>query len=152
MLYEWRNVPRLDGYSPAQLMFGYRQRSCLPLLPCRNRPISFHEAADSKDNSHNISKILHDRHKKSLSPLTPGQKVLLQNPKTSLWDSHETIRPDKHSYTINMENRFLIWPLQLLRPFILEDSIKFHSPTPTQVTQPLVIPPDFNCVCCCVSV
>ena len=22
MLYEWRNVPRADGFSPAQLMFG----------------------------------------------------------------------------------------------------------------------------------
>ena len=33
MLYEWRNMPRSDGYSPAQLLFGRRQRTCLPLLP-----------------------------------------------------------------------------------------------------------------------
>ena len=31
MLYEWRNVPRADGYSPAQLLFGRRQRTSLPL-------------------------------------------------------------------------------------------------------------------------
>ena len=30
MLYEWRNVPRTDGFSPAQLMFGRALRtSCL---------------------------------------------------------------------------------------------------------------------------
>ena len=29
VLYEWRNVPRADGYSPAQLMFGRAQRTCL---------------------------------------------------------------------------------------------------------------------------
>ena len=33
MLYEWRNVPRSDGYSPAQLMFGRAQRTSLPSLP-----------------------------------------------------------------------------------------------------------------------
>ena len=29
MLYEWRNVPRTDGFSPAQLMFGRAQRLSL---------------------------------------------------------------------------------------------------------------------------
>ena len=33
VLYKWRNVPRSDGYSPAQLLFGRRQRTSLPLLP-----------------------------------------------------------------------------------------------------------------------
>ena len=33
VLYEWRNVPRADGYSPAQLMFGRAQRTSLPSLP-----------------------------------------------------------------------------------------------------------------------
>ena len=27
MLYEWRNVPRADGYSPSQLMFGRSQQT-----------------------------------------------------------------------------------------------------------------------------
>ena len=34
MLYEWRNVPRSDGYSPAQLIFGHAQRT--PLSKCAN--------------------------------------------------------------------------------------------------------------------
>ena len=52
MLYEWRNVPCSDGYSPAQLLFGHRQRTCLPLLPSQIQPIDFPTAAASKDTAH----------------------------------------------------------------------------------------------------
>ena len=41
MLYEWRNVPRSDGYSPAQLMFGRAQRTSLPSLPSQTFPSTF---------------------------------------------------------------------------------------------------------------
>ena len=37
VLYEWRNVPRSDSYSPAHLLFGRRQRKSLLLLPIQNR-------------------------------------------------------------------------------------------------------------------
>ena len=78
MLYEWRNVPRSDGYSPAQLLFGRRQRTNLPILPLQNRPINFNEAASSKDAVHTSSADYHDLHKKILPTLTPGKTVLLQ--------------------------------------------------------------------------
>ena len=38
MLYKWRNVPRADGYSPSQLMFGQSQRTCLYLCLHRTLP------------------------------------------------------------------------------------------------------------------
>ena len=44
MLYEWRNVPRSDGYSPAELMFGRAQRMSLPTLLSQNVPIDFKSA------------------------------------------------------------------------------------------------------------
>ena len=56
MLYEWRNVPRSDGYSPAQLMFGRGQRTSLPSLPSQNVPINFSSAASAKDAAHARSK------------------------------------------------------------------------------------------------
>ena len=87
MLYEWRNVPRSDGYSPAQLLFGRRQRTNFPILPLQNRPINFNEAASSKDAVHTSSDDYHDLHKKTLPSLTPGQTVLIQDPKSLLWDS-----------------------------------------------------------------
>ena len=61
MLYEWRNVPRSDGYSPAQLLFGRAQRISLPTLPSQNKPINFESAASSKDAAHARSKLDHDR-------------------------------------------------------------------------------------------
>ena len=117
VLYEWRNVPRLDGYSPAQLLFGRRQRTSLPLLPIQNRPISFHDAAISKDKSHSVSKQFHDQHKVEMSLLHPGQIVLIQDPKTSLWSSTGTIlsiRQDKLSYDVLIADRQLLQARRLL--------------------------------------
>ena len=71
MLYAWRNVPRSDGYSPAQLLFGRRQRTNLPILPFQNLPIDFNEAASSKDAIHSSSAEFHDIHKKNLPSLSP---------------------------------------------------------------------------------
>ena len=31
-LYVWRNIPRADGFSPAQLLFGRRQFTALPAV------------------------------------------------------------------------------------------------------------------------
>ena len=65
-LYEWRNVPRADGYSPAQLMFGRQQRTGLPTLPQQIQPVDFLAAAASNDDAHIRSKSYHDRSKKFL--------------------------------------------------------------------------------------
>ena len=56
MLYEWHNVPRSDGYSPAQLLFGRQQRTCLPIPPSQVQPINFSAATSSKDIAHDRSK------------------------------------------------------------------------------------------------
>ena len=65
MLYEWRNVPRSDGYSPAQ-------RTSLPSLPSQNVPIDFLSAASSKDTAQARAKLDRDRSKLSLTSLSPG--------------------------------------------------------------------------------
>ena len=120
MLYDWRNVPRADGYSPAQLLFGRRQRTSLPLLPFQNCPINFFDAASSKDALHSTSKKFHDLHNFNLSPLHPCQSVLIQDPKTSLWNTSgiiSSIRPDNLSYNVQIADRQFIRPRRLLRPF-----------------------------------
>ena len=86
VLYEWRNVPRSDGYSPAQLMFGRAQRTSLPSLPIQHHPIDFPSAASSKDAAQSRAKLFHDRSKLSLPPLFLGQAVHLQDSKSSAWD------------------------------------------------------------------
>ena len=118
-------LPLDDSYSPAQLLFGRCQRTCLPLLPSQVQPINFQQAAISKDSAHDRSKLDHDHSKLSLSFLSAGQPVLLQDPKTSAWDHRgvvSSIRPaDQLSYVIQVDNRFLIRPRRLLRPFPLDN-------------------------------
>ena len=60
MLYEWRNVPRADGYSPSQLMFSRNQQTCLPSLPSQNPPIDLIKASSAKDSANLHSKEDHD--------------------------------------------------------------------------------------------
>ena len=119
MLYEWRNIPRSDGYSPAQLLFGRAQRTSLPTLPCQNKPIDFNSAVSAKDAAHDRSKIYHDNCKLALPRLSPGQEVYLQDSKSSAWDRRGVIvsmRPDKLSYIIDSDNHIFTRPRRLLRP------------------------------------
>ena len=107
-----------DSYSPAQLLFGRRQRTNLPLLPFQNLPINFNEAASAKDAIHSSSTSYHDLHKRNLPLLSPGQSVLIQDPKSLLWDSSGVIvsvRPDKLSYVISNADRQFVRPRRLLR-------------------------------------
>ena len=121
MLYAWRNVPRSDGYSPAQLLFVWRQRTNLPILPFQNLPINFNEATSSKDAIHSSSAEYHDLHKKILPSLSPGQIVLIQDPKSLLWDTTGvvvSVRPDKLSYVIRNADRLsLIHISEPTRPY-----------------------------------
>ena len=78
MLYKRRNVSRSDGYSPAQLMFGRCQHTCLPSLPTL---INFNQAASSKDSAYAHSTLDYDKSMLSLSLLSPSQPVFLKDSK-----------------------------------------------------------------------
>ena len=139
MLYAWRNVPRTDGYSPAQLLFGRRQRTNLPLLPFQNLPIDFNVAATAKDAIHSSSTSYHDLHKRNLPLLSPGQSVLIQDPKSLLWNSSGivvSIRPDKLSYVINTADRQFVRPRRLLRLRTSSDD----RPTSPDASPPPLLP------------
>ena len=142
MLYEWRNVPRSDGYSPAQLMFGRAQRTSLPSLPSQNVPINFDLAASSKDAAHARAKLDHDKSKLSLASLSPGQAVYLQDSKSSAWNKHGIIvsmRPDRLSYVIRVDNRFFTRPRHLLRPVTSGTPFPVASTTPSVFTPPSIL-------------
>ena len=139
MLYEWRNVPRSDGYSPTQLMFGRAQRTSLPTLPSQNIPVNFNSAASSKDAAHARAKFDHDKSKLSLASFSPGQAVYLQDSKSSAWDKHGiivSVRPDRLSYVINVDNRFFTRPRRLLWP------VASATPFPVALSTPPSSPPE----------
>ena len=122
-------------------MFGRSQRTCLPSLSLQNPPIDFVKAAASKDSAHARSKIDHDRSKHSLSPLSPGQHVHLQDSKSSAWECVGIIvsmQPDKLSYVINVDNQFFTRPQSLLRPVVLESSDTPPPICPARVSPPLL--------------
>ena len=73
-LYEWRNVPRQHGYSPAPLMFGRSQNTLLPQPPKAFSPIDLQQAARDKDKAFQDQAAAYDKDKCVLSKL-PGEKV-----------------------------------------------------------------------------
>jgi hypothetical protein len=81
-LLEWRNTPRADGVSPAQMMVGRRQRTSLPLVPeCYKQVESKTRQGQSKEKScpHTYTELL------------PGMRVIVQNIKSKRWDTYGTI-------------------------------------------------------------
>ena len=141
MLYEWRNVPRSDGFGPAQLFFGRAQRTSLPTLPSQITPINFHSAASSKDAAHARAKLDHDRSKHSLPLLSPGQDVYMQDSKSSAWDRRgviSSVPPDKLSYVVQCDGRYFTRPRRLLRPVPSDTPIHSSSTTSPPVSSPVL--------------
>ena len=107
-LYEWRNIPRTDGFSPAQLLFGRKQFSAVPAMPHHFNFYDRETAEKAKDNTFASSAKYHDAHKGFLSQLEPGENVIVQDPKTHLWDKKGiiiSVRPDKLSYNVECDGR-----------------------------------------------
>ena len=110
-LYEWRNAPRAHGFSPAQLMFGRSQNILLPRPAGAFEPVNLSEAAEAKDKHFDSQDAAYNRDKKELRMLLPDEKVRVQCEKTGLWDKIGTVlevRPDKHSYLLDIEGKLLI--------------------------------------------
>ena len=74
-LYEWRNLPRDHGYSPAQLMFGRRQCVSLPMRNSAFSQIDFSEAALQKDKKFSSQETNYNQGKMYLPMLAVGQVV-----------------------------------------------------------------------------
>ena len=107
VLQELRNVPRQDGYSPAQLLFGRSQRTSLPTIP-RQNTINFEAAAKCKDQSQITASKHHDKHKFFLPPLSPGQYVTVQDPQSGNWHKKWTcdLYQDRWSIIFNWEQSY----------------------------------------------
>ena len=105
-LLEWRNCPRSDGRSPAQLFLGRRQRTALPVLP---------QALEVKREAETPRECPQNANNREHSPFLVGERVLMQDAKSKKWEHTVTIkesRPGGRSYfveedggTVKLRNR-----------------------------------------------
>ena len=88
VLYEWRNMPKAHGLSPAQLLFGRSQNMFLLQPQAAFSPIDFGQAALARDQLFQSQAEHYNRDKVSLTELPPGQPVRVQNKANGLYPHH----------------------------------------------------------------
>jgi hypothetical protein len=102
-LHEFRNCPRADGFSPAQLMFGQRQRSALPVLPPAMQPIVRQEGAAARQRTADGARTRTEELRKP-DNFEEGDEVVVQNPATGAWDARaqvlSKVAGGERSYTL----------------------------------------------------
>ena len=105
-LFAWRNTPRKDGFAPADLFYGRRQRSSLPSV--RPDLCNLEAASCAREKTRDEAKAYYDAHAASLPPLSPGSTVLYSRKgKAAAWGGKATVqatRADGQSYVIRPED------------------------------------------------
>ena len=119
-LRHFRNTPRADGFSPAQMLVGRRLKTELPVHPQAYAPINTEEAELRRQLTRDRAKDHHDRTARSLPHLSVGSKVIVQNARTSLWDKYAIVvssHQGGRSYLVRLPNGRLYYRNRLyLRP------------------------------------
>ena len=82
-LYYWRNIPRTDGYSPAQLLMGRKQFTQLPAAPAHYAFYDPATAQANKDKAFQAAQRSHDQHTSFLFFQMPP-------PPTGQWGAYHT--------------------------------------------------------------
>ncbi len=124
-LLEWRNVPREDGVSPAQLFLGRRQRTQLPQVDLYTDSdvvelaVSRKEALERKRAAHDVNALLS-------KPLKVGQLVRLKDPLSGKWDDEGVVKKvhkSGKSYDVDTLTKGTVWrSIQFLRPLGISPS------------------------------
>ena len=116
----FRNTPRQDGISPAQLFLGRRMKDNVPRLRSQLIPESglFEAGRNKRDAAKETKDASINKRAKTLEPLNVGDKVTVQSHLTQLWDRKATVQQitaSGHSYILKDEqgrefqrNRFLL--------------------------------------------
>ena len=120
-LLAWRNTPRADGFSPAQMFFGHAQLFGHPMV---GSPRFIDRAAVGEkrvDQSLNAKKSF-DKRTRALPELLVGTRVVVQDVKTGRWlqkASILAISSDGRSYDLRLDggaetsrNRVYIRPIK----------------------------------------
>ena len=93
-LLQWRNTPRADGLSPAQVVYGHPVRDTLPVHKRAFAPEwqrSIKEADERAATIHHRLEHMYNRTAHELPQLAVGTKVAVQDHRTRKWDKYGTI-------------------------------------------------------------
>ena len=148
---EFRNVPRSDGLSPAQILYG---RSIRTRLPAHRKSFDLHwsqlaKEREKKASHHEYSSEHYDRTAHSLSPLQVGQRVRIQDHVSKLWDRTGTIveaDQDKRTYHILLQSgRLFIRNRRFLRPIkSAQKSTDSQSEQPSDIIRGILQSPSLS--------
>jgi hypothetical protein len=136
-LAEYRNLPRADGHSAAQLFLHRRQRGLLPTLPSATATdFAAQEGAAMRQQSR--SDKTSGLKRNPLTPLIVGQYVCLQDTKSLRWEEKGrivSIRDDGRSYDLVMsDGSKYLRNRKFLRPIRAKD--EDSSPSKEKVLTP----------------
>ena len=99
-LIQWRNTPRANGLSPAQVVFGHPSRDSIPIHKrafSREWQKSMAEADRKAEQQRMRSDHLYDRTAHNLPRLPVRAQVIIQNPTTKKWDrAGQIVEVGKH--------------------------------------------------------
>ena len=136
-LREWRNTPRYDGLSPAQWLYGRRQRTEAVAIPkayerITEAELSAHEARRGR----RMDKEKTYKASRSLTPMKEGDIVYVQDPKTSRWDSTAKIieKRSRRSYFIETDGRRYLKNRRFLKPYMGSNSPDNEESGPKEAT------------------
>ena len=118
----FRNTPRADGFSPAEMLFGRMQRCELPSLPQHQEErVDLEAAVAAREATQQRQREYQQQHAIALRPLQLGEWVRIQDPITHQWTAKGivlAVRDSGHSYdletecgTLTTRNRRFLKPL-----------------------------------------
>jgi hypothetical protein len=120
---EFRNTPRENGKSPAEMVFGHPLRSIIPAHRTAYAP-HWRSAMEGRDRQTAIDaevKFRYDEHARPLAPLSLGTHVRVREPKTKLWDKVGVVVSigRYRSYRIKFASGSVLWRnRRFLRPMV----------------------------------
>ena len=150
-LLEWRNTPRKDGMSPAEIVFGHQLRSIIPAHHssfAKKWREETHQREAKAENIKNKATKRYNEHAHPLQPIPIGATVRIQNPISKEWDKKGTIISigQRRDYRIELSNGRIYWRN---RRFIREIPASVNSfdrsqnAVPENIV-PITTSPDFN--------
>ena len=120
---EFRNTPRENGKSPAEMVFGHPLRS---IIPAHRTAYAAHwqSAMEGRNRQTAIDaevKFRYDEHARPLAPLSLGAHVRVRDPTSKLWDKVGVVVSigRYRSYRIKFASGSVLWRnRRFLRPMV----------------------------------